>query len=328
VSEFMKSVVAEVMKPYQKPKENPLFGGGSGYQETKAPPKTAVKSIQGIAGINRPNYQRDKVHKRLATSGEATTKVVNQTSKLDSPPKKVSVSTVSKDFVAGPMASLQTMSLVQGNRSVNSYQRTAATSMKKRVNEESKLIGQTKEGVKAWVFNNLHPNLGTSLQRSLKSDSIGVITAETCSVGQLFLINDLMREFATIKYFLTWDKESKQKFVLELYGQDSESLTKVVKSLFQKLTQKSHKDTHVYKSMSPSPWLTKQLELQSPVNGVAVLAGIDYYTSILLLDRFLKKSGETKFSYMIEKSYLLLHGNYELVSQISEELQKEVDRIR
>lgn len=329
MSEFMKSVVAEVMKPYQKPKENPIFAGGSVSQETNAPPKTASKSIQEIPGISRPNYQRDKVQKRLAvTSGQALTTSPNQPGKLDSSPKKVVGTSVSKDFVEGPLATLQTMSLVQGNKSINSYQRTAPPSAKKRVNVESKLIGQTKEGVKAWVFNSLHPNLIASLQRAIKSDTIGVITADTCSVGQLFLINDLMREFSTIKYYLTWDKECKQKFVLELYGEDSESLIKVVKNLYQKLTQKSHKAIQVYKSISPSPWLTKQLDLQSPVNGVAVLEGIDYYTGILLLDRYMKKSGETKFAYMIEKSYLILHGHYDLVSQVSEDLQKEVDRLR
>ncbi|WML48235.1 hypothetical protein RCG23_23770 [Neobacillus sp. PS3-34] len=320
MSEFMKSVVEEVLKPRQHTKENPINSGQGLQQRKSSSTKSANVTNQGIPGIHRPNYQRDKIQKRLSVKADHVFRNDEQ------PHIKVNDSTITKGFSEGPLAKLQTMSLVQGNTRYNSNPGPTA-SKQNRPSEESKFLGQTTDGVKAWLFSNLDSSLHPFIQRPLTAFSIGVITSERCTVGQLFILNDILREFPSIKYFLTWDKGSKEKFVLEVYEQDSERLSMVVKTLYQKLSQKSYKSTQIFKVQSPSPWLSKQLELTTSVNGVAVIEGVDYYTSILLMDRHLKKASETNFDYLIEKNYLLLYGKFEIVSQVSEELKKEADRL-
>ncbi|MBS4189440.1 hypothetical protein KHA94_04300 [Bacillus sp. FJAT-49705] len=327
MSEFMKNVVKEVLKPTQKPKENPLFGSETKFLYTNSIiNKTAEsKQNQTIQGISRPNYQLKNLQKRLSgISVDSPNQTENHSPKAGFISQSNSQSP--RNIVEGSLSKLQALSLVQGNNSINTHHQANITVNRNLFNEESQFIGQSREGVKAWVFSGLHPNLLTSFQRSLKSNSIGVIVAEKCSVGQLFLLNDILREFSSIKYCLTWDKESKQDFVLELYEDQTEILTKAVKMLFQRLSQNSFKPIQVFKANSPGPWLTKQLGLKTHVDGAAVIEGIDYYSAILLLDRLIKKSPSKNFDYVIEKKYLLLYGNYEIVSQLSEELKNQAER--
>ncbi|MFE8694941.1 hypothetical protein ACFYKT_01065 [Cytobacillus sp. FJAT-53684] len=325
MSDFMKSIVQEVMKPSQKSKVNPLFGRetNSIYSRSTVHTTNDSKDIQTIPGVDRPNYQQKNRKKRLAVIEEQSP-APKQIEKAIHPAKNV-YSPPSKGFDKSPLAKLQTMSLVQGNHS-NSNQQVHSAIGQGKFNQESQCIGQTKDGVKAWLFSYLHPHLQSAFSRSLKSNAIGVITAEKCTAGQLFLLNEMLREFSTLKYFLTWDKENTQGFVLELYEDNPDRLTKSLKALFQKLSQNVYKQIQVFKTQAPSPWLTKQLDLKTHVDGVAVIEGIDYYSAILYLDRFLKKSNEANFSYVLEKNYLLLHGNYDIVSKVSEELQRQVKK--
>lgn len=327
LSEFMKSVVQEVMKPKQKPKENPLFSLESRFLYSKPTENNQDirRHIRTVPGINRPNYQRDNMEKRLSVLGVDTTAKTKQvfSKKSDS----LTSTQATKSFVEGPLAKLQTISLVQGNISVESDQAFSPVG-KNHLTEESQLIGQTRDGVKAWLFTSLHLSLQNSFQRPLKTNSIGVIVSEKCTAGQLVLLNDVLRENAAIKYCLTWDKENKQNFELELYENDSSALLKAVKTIFQQLSKNAYKQIQSYKVHSPSSWLTKQLGLKTHTDGVAVVEGIDYYTAILLLDRYMKKSPANEFGYEIEKNYLLLHGNYDVVSQASDEIQKQAERIK
>ncbi|TLS38939.1 hypothetical protein [Pseudalkalibacillus caeni] len=327
MSEFMKNVVEEVLKPYQKPKENPLNKRGD-----QRPPKPAVtvstdKRKQEIPGIKRPNYQRDRIKKRLSV-GKAEKVNSNYTTPGDTRPtgKTFEKPEVSREFVEGPLAALQTMSLVQGSSTTRGHQRQVPRYLSS--NESSQFIGRSRDGVKAWLFSEIHPQLEGAFQRAAQTCSVGVITSSECTVGQLFLVNEVMREYASLKYYLTWDKDNQGGFLLELYDQDRERLLKVTKGLFQKLSQNSYKTLKLHNALSPSPWLTKQLDLKTPVNGIAVIEGVDYYTSVLLMDRLFKRTGEKNFGYKIEKHYLVLHGNYDLVIKVSDELQKDADRVR
>ncbi|MBU8878560.1 hypothetical protein BGM26_06100 [Bacillus sp. FJAT-29790] len=321
MSDFMKSIVEEVMKPNQKPKENPLFKGGSHSKSFTPLTKAVVKNKQTIPGINRPNYQRENMQKRLSLMS-----IESPNSIAEKPITKQTYHSP-KGFAKGSLAMLQTMSLVQGTRSGNNHQ-AQTTSSNNQTNKASQFIGQTKDGVKAWLFSDFHPSLQDSFQRSLKTTSVGVISSVKCTAGQLFLLNEVLREFSSLKYYLTWDKENKKTFVLELYEHDPEVVSQAVNILFQKLSQNSYKSIQVFKSPSPSPWLIKQLNLKTHVNGIAVLEGIDYYSAVLLLDRHFKTSPNINFAYVLEKNYLLLHGNYKIVSQVSDELQNAAERLK
>ncbi|WP_436376389.1 hypothetical protein [Cytobacillus sp. BC1816] len=319
MSDFIKSVVEEVMKPYGKSKVNPI-----NRVSNQSPPSSQQETKRTIQGISRPNYQKEKMNKRISVhhavpvkTGDLHPNLSRQTDSLASP----------KASAKEKIAQLQTLSLVQGKQPVSS--KTGFADIRPDRNaRESQLIGQTPEGVKVWLFSDLHPALESSFQRELKTPSIGVITSEKCTPGQLFMLNDLLREFPSLRYCLTWDKNSGQSFSLELYEKDHRSLLSALKSFFKKLSQKSFKTAQIYREKSPSPWLTKQLGLNSSIGGVAVIEGIDYYSAILLLDRYMKKSTSEQFNFLIEKKYLLLHGNYDEVSRISDRLHKEFGRIK
>ncbi|WP_057764588.1 hypothetical protein [Cytobacillus praedii] len=324
MSDFMKSIVQEVLKPNQKPKENPLFSGETRFAYSKS--MAGNKYPQSPPNIDRPNYQQKNRQKNLSFIKEETVEhSESKRSNKEFAAKNESVPS-EKDYSKDPLAMLQTLSLVQGKQPTH-QQRNHAPIRKNNVQEESQLIGQTRDGMKAWLYSNPYSCLLENFQRSIKSNAIGVITSPTCQPGQLFLLNELLREYPTMKYFLTWDKESKQCLVLELYEENVELLKQALKILFKRLSQHSYKQIQVYQAHSPSPWLTKQLDLKTQVDGVAVLEGIEKYSAIFLLDRLLKKSQDKNIHYKIEKNYLLLHGYYEIVKEVSEELLKQAERL-
>nr|WP_251025863.1 hypothetical protein [Bacillus sp. ISL-47] len=316
------------MKPYQKPKVNPIMAKPTQAKKTEQPPVKDIKSRQVIPGISRPNYQRAKMEKRLSVAAVApVSHLRTHVSKQVKPQQALNGSqNGTKEYSKEPLAQLQTISLSQGKKPASSYE--SFSSQQKPSVRESKLIGQTADGIKAWLFNDLHSSMENTFQRSLKSNSIGVITSEKCTAGQLFYLNDLLREYPSIKYFLTWDKESRQSFVLELYEDNEQVLLEAVKVFYKKITQKSYQKIQVFKAKAPSPWLTKQLDIQASVSSAAVIEGFDYYTGILLADRYLKRNPALSAGFSFEKNYLLIYGEYNSVSKISEDLKKEAERIK
>ncbi|PWW25806.1 hypothetical protein DFO73_11299 [Cytobacillus oceanisediminis] len=327
MSDFIKSVVEEVMKPYQKPKMNPIMAIPPQVQKTEQPMKE-MKSNQAIPGISRPNYQRAKMDKRLSVAAAVPpSHQRTHISKQVKPQQPTNGNNNrAKGYLKDPLAQLQTISLIQGKKPAGSYE--SFSSQQQRSLRESKLIGQTADGTKAWLFNDLHSSLENNFQRSLKSNSIGVITSEKCTAGQLFYLNDLLREYPSMKYCLTWDKESRQSFVLELYEDNEQALLDAVKVFYKKVSQRTYQSIHIYKAISPSPWLTKQLDIKGSVSGAAVIEGFDYYTGVLLADRYLKRNPAITAGFSFEKNYLLIYGEYDSVSKISEDLKKEAERIK
>lgn len=323
----MKNIVQEVLKSATKPKENPLFNGETRfvYSKSTVNANNRVEPKQTIAGINRPNYQQKNIQKRLAGMPvNANRETILHSTKNEQ--RKEYPKAANKNSVTGSLSKLQTISLVQGNQPLNTSPNSSY--VKKHINEESQFIGQTRNGIKAWVYSDLSEKLMASFQRPLKSHSIGVISSEQESIGQLFIVNEILREYSAMKYSLIWDKDKGCGFTLELYEEDSAKLTGAVKTLFQKLSQHSSKPLQLFKVQSPSPWLTKQLNLNAHMDGVAVIDGINHYSSILILDRFLKKSPNVNFNFAVEKDYLLLYGPYITVSEVSDELFKQAERIK
>ncbi len=317
----MKTIVQEVMKPAsQKTKENPLINGEPRNIYAKSTKNVSEKRNHNdtIPKINRPNYQQKNIEKRLSYLSSEQEKDF----RLENINSKNNDRFLTKSIHSNHLAKLQSLSLIQGHTSYNKNHPTAAIEK----SEKSVFIGQTKDGVKAWLFSNLHSSLQNSFQRSIKANSIGVIVSNHCTAGQLFLLNEALRSYPSMKYYMTWDRENKQSFALELYENDSEIVSKATKSIFQSLSQNAYKQVNAYKTPSPSPWLTKQLGLKTQVEAVAAIEGIDSYTSILLLDRLLKKLADFTFGFALEKNYLLLYGNNEAISQVAEQILKETER--
>lgn len=325
----MKSIVQEVLKPANKPKENPLFDGETKYIYSKSIVNTTAKTNDQppIQGIDRPNYQKKNIQKRLAGIPVKPTANIASTSPIPAPRKSSSANQINKDFVTGSLSKLQTISLVQGNQPKNSSYKNSPAS-KHSFHEQSQFIGETKNGTKAWIFPCVHHQILEVFQRPLKTNSIGVISCERSTMGQLFLTNEVLREFSSLKYNLIWDKDQKNGFVIELYEENTDRLSNAVKTMFQKLSQYSFKQIQTFKVQSPSPWLTKQLNLTAQVDGAAVIEGIDKYSSVHVLDRYLKQSPSDHFSFKIERNFILLYGKYDIVSKAADELQKQAEKIK
>lgn len=319
----MKTIVQEAMKPKaKKTKDNLLNNEETRYIYAKSTNHNyeQLKQNDTIPKINRPNYQQKNIDKRLSViASEQKNKQEKVFPQENLNSKGIKERFPTKNLNDTQLSKLQALSLVQGHISNRKHHIVAAS-------EKSMFIGQSKDGVKAWQFTGLHSSLQNYFQRSIKADSIGVITSDQCTAGQLFLLNDTLRSYPSIKYYMSWDKENKQNFVLELYENDSEIVSKALKSIFQSLSQNAYKQVKTYKTPSPSPWLIKQLGLKTNVEAVAVLEGVEFYTLIILLDRLLKKSPELSINYILEKNYLLLCGNYEVISQTTEYIQKEAER--
>lgn len=325
----MKSIVQEVLKPANKPKENPLFGSETKFIYSKSVVNTQTDhQVQPtFQEIERPNYQQKNIQKRLAGIPVHNSSNVTSKSSIPKPKNNNEKTKNSKDFVTNSLSKLQTISLVQGKQPLNKSTANNQTVLQQK--QDSQFIGETRTGIKAWIFSGLHHELVEEFQRPLKTHSIGVISSEQSTVGQLFLVNEVLREFSGIKYSLTWNKDRNcEGFVLELYEENSEMLSKAVKTLFQKLSQHSYKQMQIYKVQSPSPWLSKQLNINTHAEGAAVLEGINYYSAILLLDRYFKKSTTAHFNFKIEKNHLLLYGKYEIITRAIEELHKQADRVK
>ncbi len=327
MSDFIKNVVEEVMKPYQKPKSNPIMAKPPQAQRRERAP-VKEKNGREIPGISRPNYQRAKMDKRLSIGASAAYphKSLQQTKQAIQQRTSEVSGMKANGYSKEPFAKLQTISLIQGKRPAAMH--PSINAPKNHTARESKLIGQTADGIKAWLFNDLDPSLENTFQRSLKSASIGVITSETCTASQLFYLNDILRENPSVKYCLTWDKESRQSFILELYEDNEQILVNAVKDFYKKVSQRSYQSVQIHITKSPSPWLTKQFEIKTAVSGAAVLEGIDYYTGVLLADRYVKRNPSTSAWFSFEKNYLLIYGEYDSVFKVSEDLKKEAQRIK
>lgn len=325
----MKSIVQEVLKPVNKPKDNPIFGGKTNYIYSKSTVTSSANTNQNkpIQGIERPNYQQKNIQKRLAGLSVKPTANQASNSPIPAPRNSISNNQINKEFVTGSLSKLQTISLVQGNQPSNNTSKNPA-SVRHSSNEQSQFIGETKNGIKAWIFSSLHHQLLEVFQRPLKTNSIGVISCEQSTIGQLFLVNEVLREFSAIKYNLTWEKDKRSGFVIELYEENMDRLSTAVNLLFQRLSQHCIKQIQTFKVQSPSPWLTKQLNLTSHTEGAAVIEGIDKYWSVHLLDRYLKQSSSEHFSFKVEGNYILLYGKYDTISKAADELQKQAEKIK
>ncbi|MCA1029852.1 hypothetical protein LCL95_02245 [Bacillus timonensis] len=322
MSEFMKNIVAEVLNSNTKlvqSKSNPI-------KSNKHIKPTAAKEI---VGVERPNYQKQKIEKRLAVLEEEQAETVfpskNQSLNQASRTTLSTNTHNSRTFIEGSLANLIKMSLVQGNM----YQKQPNAYAEAQSNvqlQKGKLIGKSKDDTYVWFFPTIHPNLQTYFHRTPSQQAVVVVTAQSCLPSQLFLLNAILREHSDLKYYICWDKSCSKPFKLELLCEDANRLEKIAKHIFQKIGNRSMKKIDSTFSHSPSAWLCKQLDITQTVQSVGVIEGIDYYGNLFLLDRFLKSKDSSNLAFKVEEKYLLVTGGPDKVEKAVLELRKECDR--
>lgn len=310
MADVMKQVVQEILQG------NKTVISKKVENSTKNP-----ETDSNLKHIKRPNYQRLKKDERLSYTGKSYQTSPNS---LRTDDKKSNTSKLPKQFNEESISSLHSISLVQGNVPKKNH-----THSQERHHQaiKSRIIGNTKNGGCVWFFPKLPKELMGSFHRPLNSASVGVVKMPECLPSYLLIINEVIRNNQGVKFHLSWSKEAGTPFTAELYDDNVDRLGKIMNDIYQKLNRRSFKQYETYTAVSPSPWLSSQMNISSSIDGIAFLEGISYYTNIVLMDLLLKNFETSDFSYEINSNYLLLKGNYHIISKLITELKKEAARL-
>jgi hypothetical protein len=342
VAEFMKNVVQEVLNRNNKsPSSKKELPSEPVQRQIERPNKISVNSEGSsggvLAGINRPNYQSQKLEKRLSSTHTGVKLEASNIKSVHNGTKKTTVSEpsqqqnnnydlTSKSFKQGPVSQLSTLSLVQGNRTREQETHYSNVLLDSNKVSQPQLVGKTKDGSYVWYFPTVHPSLKPSFRGAFSTNLVGVVTSEKCCPGQLFLVDEILREIPNLDYHMLWDKDYNQGFVFELYMNDEKHMNQLLREIYQKLNLRALRGLESYISVSPSAWLSRHLSLDSSYRAIAVLEGIPYYKSMAILDRYFKRKPELKMNFKIEKEYLLLMGESQIISQAVDTLKQEASR--
>ena len=281
-----------------------------------------LKSESTLKNIKRPNYQRLKMEERL--SYPKNNFQIPSADRKSTADKKSDGSLMPKQFNEQSISALNSISLVQGNVTKKNDTSSYENNSKK---HKSRIIGKTKNGGCVWFYPKLTKELMGSFQRPLDSAAVGVVKMPECLPSYLMLINEVIGNNQGVKFYLSWTKDAGTPFTAELYDNDIDRLGKIMNDIYQKMNRRSFKQYEIYTASSPSSWLSSQLNIGKSVEGIAFMEGVSYYTSIILMDSLLKEFKTNDFNYEINSNYLLLKGNYHVISKLITELKKEAARL-
>jgi hypothetical protein len=313
----MKNIVEEVLNKHDHNRKNPL----DSVHLLKADERIGKKKPSNIPGLNRPNYQKMKQDQRLAFDQEikeSKMQKIPTCSYQDSNSYKES-----KDFNKG-LSQLNTMALVQG-RSISKDNISEHKNTVKHQKKSPKLVGKTKDGSFVWFFPQVSSELAPRFKRAPNGDSVGVITSKICMPSQLLIVNDVMRENKDARYHLKWDENGNTPFAWELYDRDEARLERRLQNIFQIVQRKSLKSVDCYTVMSPSAWLSKQLNLSTAVKAVSILEGIPFYASLLILEQYFCENESQAFQYQVGNNFLLLSGEHEGISKVIIDFKRKAE---
>ncbi|MFZ3578999.1 hypothetical protein [Virgibacillus sp. DJP39] len=314
MSDVMKQVVQEILQGDRKPVTS---------QDNDAIQKKSELDIP-LQNIKRPNYQLLNKTQRLSFDAKNVGNTASSSKPADKAIKSRSVSLLPKQFNEESISKLHSKSLVQGNVPTKSKSYSQQYTGKAK---SSRIIGTIKKGGCVWFFPQLAEDLMGSFQRSLNSVAVGVVKMPECLPSHILLINEIIRNNQDVKFHISWNKDGQTPFTAELYDDDVDRLEKIMNDIFQKLNRRSLKQYEAYTAISPSPWLSKQMNITPSTEAIAFLEGISYYSSILLMDTLLKSFESSDFTYEINSNYIFFEGNYHVISKMVAELKKEAARL-
>lgn len=275
---------------------------------------TSHRQQVDVANIPRPNYQRDKKEQRL-----------RPLSRTKAPVQASHEMTGENRRQHNVFAQLKQMSLVQG-KGFNS-DNTPVTDSPINVRESSaKLIGETRAGSCVWFFPTVRSPLKSLFNVSTNRGSVGVITANESFPGQLFLIEEILKQLPMIQYHLEWENRRDYPFVCELFSEDGDLLEKLLKSVYQKLNRQQLTKLNTHIVASPSAWLSRRLDLAQSVQALAVVEGVSYYHSLQMIDYYLMKQPDAPLQFKVEPHYTLLVGDRDIVAKALDIFKQGLDR--
>ncbi|MBA9088101.1 hypothetical protein FHR92_004597 [Fontibacillus solani] len=314
MSDFMKSIVEEALgrrTPARSTAVTADLAGGNLPLQSKSSPA-------GIAGLSRPNYQREKRNKRLA----AESCVLVNGAQPASPP----ITSMSENFVEQALSPLLRLSLHQGKSDVA---KVSTAKQDQGLNQEqmkcdrefmncSGMIGQCEDGMSFWFYPNLHQKLASEFGiYGTVHPVMGIVTAEQCLPSQL-LIYDKLVSTTSLENEVKWSKDSGSEFFVRLSGseQDAPIMMSVLKQWQNRHKQLTERAIAFHESLQPSPRVTKLLGI-APGEALTVVEGLSRLRSIALLDRCFKHGLSSRLRYRIENRYLIVTGEPDEIREAS-----------
>lgn len=306
MSDVMKQVVQEILQ------------GNKTIVSRKVEQPNKITENPALAHIKRPNYQRMHKEERLGFK-QKNPKSPNMSSK--SIKKQNRSSLQPRQFNEESISALRSLALAQGKvPNQNSFTGNDSSNA-------SKIIGKTRNGGTVWFFPQLVTGLRSSFGRMLNNEAVGVVSMTECLPSQLLMINEVIRNNQGMKFSVSWTKDAISAFTAELYDENTGRLEQVMFDLYQQLNRRSLKAFEAYTLSSPDRWLAGHLDIGKSVESIAVLEGIPYYTSIVLMDTLLKRHDGKDFNFEIQQNYLLLSGKYDIVSSVIDVLKREAAKL-
>lgn len=315
MSDFMRSVVNEIL---EKNRYSTLSNPSVPSQKRGPARDVSYGSPVDLKDIKRPNYQKEKMKQRLSPIMEGDKDFSGRTNasatrEQTSPPQ----GPMTKSFVENSLSSLQKLSL-----RIPSMADTPSSSAKA---ESAQFLGKTKDGSIVWLFPRLHEGLSNYLAlEKKKSDAIGIVASHRISPGQLFLIDEVMKEVPHLAYNVETWKTDEFPFVFLISGSNPDEIHKVLKDIFVRFNRRAIQGITAYFNAFPTRFLVQNLRLENQ-EAVAVLEGVSTFDSIGLLDRLFKQKSHSRIRFQIKSEYLLLQGEPETVKGMISHLKQDAD---
>ncbi|MNO24118.1 hypothetical protein D3C76_139300 [compost metagenome] len=298
MSDFMRTIVQEALRPSSAKRQDPLQSGSF-------MPKTGSSQVEVVPDIHRPNYQKDKRDQRL--NAAAATISSNSTAVH-----------LTREFIEQSMSPLLRMSLVQGRTREECNTECTVPSGQ---GAGAGVIGENCDGLSFWHYPELQSELFSQIGiRRTSAKSAGIVAAERCKPGYLFLLDEALGA-SKLEYEISWNKERGSAFQAIVLGESSAELAEVLQQISDQCEKNGKENIRNYISLEPSSFLLKYLGVSNG-NSIAVWEGLSRYRSVALMDRALKQGMNTSVKYNIEAEYLLLTGGREELSAAIAVLQK------
>jgi hypothetical protein len=314
-----------------------LVNGILGKNESNATSPSLGQSKQGnqLPNIQRPNYQKEKIKQRLSplangsgSVSKGATQTLNRLSSntVSAPSTNQMISSVLEkkpnqvpgSLVEKALSPLQKLSLSQSIGGKISAQ--ASTDI-------AQFIGKTRDGSIVWFFPQLEESLASYLQmKEKKSDAVGIVAVSCFSPGQLFYIDEVMKEFPQLAYNTESCQTDEFPFVFRVVGSHAQEIQKVVKEIYLRLNRRVIQGVTSYFQPTPTRFLVQSLRLQNQ-EAVAVLDGINVFHGVGLMDRLFKQKRPSSLRFRIESNYLLIQGEQEVIKNMITSLKQEADRL-
>ncbi|MDN4073934.1 hypothetical protein [Fictibacillus terranigra] len=305
MSEFMRAIVQEVLKS-----NTPSSVKGK-QEPNEVMEDTSYK--QNVPELYRPNYQRLKKEKRL---GGTAVPPAGREKQWQRP--------FSKDQSNELVSRLQVLSLSQGIPSRNLTEKNQVADPL-HTGPSAKSLGKTKNGISVWLYTNLEPQMIEWFHRPIPAKAVAVFSSVACSPGQLVLIQEWLSQYPDVKYYIQWDKNGRNPFLLELYLNESTALETAIRTLFQTLDHQSEKKIKRFYIEQPGTWLIKQLDVSCTRESLAIVEGMPRYEAIALLLPISAKLSSLNIRSKIEEGYFLLYGPQQLLSSFLPDVYRMLD---